>query len=116
MLHNCCCVSKFAPFAALSGYEEAVKETERLTDTRKEIDDQRAAILNERLFVLQERSMEKPFVTITYFVSDKKKSGGAYITVTGNVRWVDMYSGFVVFDNGERIPIMDIFDIQGDVF
>lgn len=108
--------AQFAPFAALTGYDEDVKEAARLTDDRMEHSEMRAEFLNERIRILQERILDRPYVTITYFLPDEKKSGGAYITTAGTLRWIDLYGRFMVFADGSKIPIMDIFDIQGYVF
>ena len=108
--------AQFAPFAALTGYEDAVKETARRTDTQLEVSEKRAALLDERLRILLEQAAERPLVTVTYFQPDAKKDGGAYVTVTGNVRRVDLFDRAVIFTDRRRIRIDDIFDLQGDLF
>ena len=62
--------AQFAPFAALTGYEERVKETARLTDTKIEIDDGLRNILNMKLNIISEHLKEKPEITITYFIKE----------------------------------------------
>lgn len=106
--------AQFAPFAALAGYSEEIQEAHRITEARKEVDEHTAGILNERLRILQ--SMDKPLVTVTYFVKDKRKPGGEYITVTGAVRWIDPYARCIVFCSGARVPIDDIYNIIGEMF
>ena len=76
--------AQFAPFAALSGYEEAVIETRRLTDKRRALDESEKEKLNARLQLVKDYLEAKPIVEITYFVPDERKSGGAYITSTGD--------------------------------
>src|SRR5574344_2002509 len=77
--------AQFAPFAALTGYDDAVKETARLTDKKVELDEYSKDALNERLNMIQDAIDEQPEVSITYFLLDKKKSGGAYVTATDRV-------------------------------
>ena len=85
--------AQFAPFAALTGYDDAVKETARLTDRRIELDEGEKAAIDQRLLLVQERLPEPTEVTITYFVSDKRKAGGAYVSVRVMDNWVNILSG-----------------------
>ena len=107
--------AQFAPFAALTGYDEAVEETARLTDSKVELDEYQKAELNDRLQFLN-NSEEDEAVGITYFVSDKRKSGGSYITKKGIVLKVREYEKDVVMDDGTEIPIDDIMTIEGNQF
>ena len=81
--------AQFAPFAALTGYDEAIKETARQTDKRIEINEELKRILNEKLQLIKKEIHTKPKIIVTYFVSDSKKEGGKYITITGNVIKID---------------------------
>ena len=108
--------AQFSPFAALTGYDDAVKETARLTDTKAELDEYEKAAINERLNRIQDTFDVQPEVSITYFLPDKKKSGGAYITVTGCVKKVDEYEHVVVMRNGTNVHIDDIAEIDGEIF
>lgn len=107
--------AQFAPFSALTGYDEAVEETARLTDSKLELDEYQKAELNDRLQFLN-NSEEDEAVRITYFVPDKRKSGGAYITKKGIVLKVREYEKDVVMDDGTEIPIDDIMAIEGNQF
>ena len=100
--------AQFAPFAALTGYETAVGETARLTSERRELDPQEAAELNRRLADLAARLKDRPKVTIEYFVPDERKSGGAYVTVTGRVRNISVAERLLVMEDGAVIPLEDI--------
>ena len=78
--------AQFSPFAALSGHEDAIRETARLTTERAELSESRKEELNEQLVWLREHPDARERVTVTYFRPDAKKAGGAYVTVTGAVR------------------------------
>ena len=108
--------AQFAPFAALTGYDDAVKETARLTDKKVELDEYSKDALNERLNMIQYAIDEQPEVSITYFLFDKKKSGGAYVTATDRVKKIDEYENIVLLQDGTKIPIDDIAEIVGEVF
>lgn len=108
--------AQFAPFAALSGYDSAIRETARLTDDRIELGEELLLELNTRLQMLSERIQEAPIVSITYFTPDKQKSGGAYLTASGVVRRINDFDRTILLDDGTRIKIDDIVNIQGEVF
>lgn len=107
--------AQFAPFAALTGYDEAVEETARLTDSKLELDEYQKAELNDRLQFLN-NSEEDEAVSITYFVPDKRKSGGAYITKKGIVLKIRDYEKDIIMNDGTEIPIDDIIAIEGNQF
>lgn len=104
--------AQFSPFVALTGHSDAVKETARLTDEKAELTEDEISALNQKLNYLTEHAEERPEITVEYFVPDERKSGGAYITVTGNFRRIDEYSQNIIMANGGEIPIKDIFIIQ----
>ena len=103
--------AQFSPFAALTGYDAAVKETERLTEEWIELDEGSKMILNGRLQVLKEHIKEKPFVTVTFFRPDARKAGGEYVTITGNVKKINEYERLIIMDDSMLIPIDRIYDI-----
>ena len=102
--------AQFSPFAALTGYEDTIRETARLTDTRIELDEYAKAALDARLQAIQ--SNPRLFVVITYFVPDTRKAGGAYVTAEGSVRKIDRHT--VQMTDRTEIPIEDIIEIEGD--
>lgn len=108
--------AQFSPFAALTGYDDAVKETARLTDSKIELDEYELQELNEKLNKIQDNLREDAEVSITYFVPDKKKSGGSYKTISGIVKRIDEYEQLILMKDGTKIPIGDILEINGDVF
>lgn len=104
--------AQFAPFAALTGHGAAVKETARLTKERMELDESCKALINRQLTVLKEQADKEPSVSITYFVEDQKKSGGAYVSASGCVKKIDEYKKLLILADGTRIPIADIIEIE----
>ena len=108
--------AQFSPFAALTGYEDAIKETGRLTDVKIELSDEDRELLDQKQQYLQEHIGDRPEITITYFVPDEKKSGGAYISISGRMKRVDEYARQFVLTDGKKIPLDDIIDIRSDCF
>lgn len=108
--------AQFSPFAALTGHESATAEAARLTDKKIELDEYTKANLSDRLFKIQDQIDEHPEVSITYFKSDKKKSGGAYITVTGCVKKIDEHERTIKMQDNTIIKISDILEINGELF
>jgi len=108
--------AQFSPFAALTGYDAAVRETARLTDVRRDLDDTERSVLNEKLRMLRDFLDESPQVRVTYFVPDSRKQGGEYVTVTGEVKQLDEYSRTVVMADGSVIPMEQIREIRGELF
>lgn len=91
--------AQFSPFAALTGYNDTVRETARLTDEKQELTTDRINNLNQKITFLKENAEERPDVTIEYFVSDEKKSGGKYVTLSGKFRRINEYNHNMVFAN-----------------
>lgn len=108
--------ARFAPFAAITGYEEMVLEEARVTEERIELDDNTKAALNDKLNMILEFIDEQPEVKIIYFEPDRKKSGGAYLTITGAVKRIDEYERLVILTDGKKINIDDIYNLQSELF
>ena len=104
--------AQFAPFAALTGFEDEIQETARLTDGRAELDEYVKAEINESLVMLREKISSQPETAITYFVADEKKSGGKYVNVKGKVVKIDEYARIVIMADETKIPIDDIYSIE----
>lgn len=107
--------AQFAPFAALTRHGEAVKETSRLTENRIELDESCKAYLDEKLQSLKKRCGEQPDVSVTYFVPDTKKQGGAYVTVSGSLKKIDVYRRVIVLTDRTEIPVDEIIEIDSTV-
>ena len=104
--------AQFSPFAALVGYDDAVAETARLTDSKVELTEDEMSMLNANLNQLLDRLDEQPQISVTYFVPDEKKSGGKYVEKVGMVRIYDSYAQELVFMDKSRLNIQDIISIK----
>lgn len=108
--------AQFAPFAALTGYDAAIKETGRLTDEKIEMDEESLNMLNMKFQLLVEVLDENQEVSFTYFKPDERKAGGAYVTATGIVKKVDDYERLITMKDGTKIPINDVYSIESEIF
>lgn len=104
--------AQFSPFAALTGYEDAVLEAGRLTDAPMELDESRRAELSEKLRRLHEREGERPSARITYFQYDLYKPGGMYVTAEGPVKKVDPVYHTVIMADGTVIDMDDVAEVE----
>ena len=114
--------AQFSPFAALTGHDAAIKETQRITDEWVEPDEDKKELLDEKLQMIRESlSGEKggqnlPEIKFTYFQPDEKKSGGAYLTISGKVKKIDEYNHQVILEDETALTIEHIVDIEGGLF
>ena len=108
--------AQFSPFAALTGYEEAIYETGRLTEERAELGEEEKAILDRKQRLLLEKLYERPALTVTFFVPDEKKSGGRYVTKTGNLKKIDLIQQWMLLTDGTKIPLDDVMSIESKLF
>ena len=108
--------AQFSPFAALTGHKAAINETARLTDEKQILSEDVIAKLNEQLNLIKENIGTNLIVTITYFVPDDRKSGGAYISNTGVVKKINEYNHTVILTDNTVIPIEQISEMQSDIF
>ena len=104
--------AQFAPFEALSGYEDEVDEVARLTDSLKDMTEDDQDELNKAFCSLMESESERPLVTVSYFKPDSKKSGGKYLTYTGNFRFYDEAERKLKFADGMIIDMEYICRIE----
>ena len=108
--------AQFAPFAALTGYDAAIKETGRLTDERIELDVEALSALDMKYQLLMEALDEAPEVTITYFQPDERKAGGKYVSAVGAVKKIDDFERRITMQDGAKIPMDDVLSIEGELF
>ena len=104
--------AQFAPFAALTGYDSAIKETGRLTDERIELDEEALAALDRKYQLLMDTLDDAPEVTIIYFQPDERKAGGQYVSATGTVKKVDTFGRRILLQDGTRIPLDSVYDLR----
>jgi len=107
--------AQFAPFSALTGYEDKVKETGRLTDKKIEIDEGLQSLLNSKLSIISDNIKSKPLIAITYFVKDSKKDGGKYVSKSGNVKKIDDIECTITLTDGTIINLYDVINITGEI-
>ena len=103
--------AQFSPFAALTGYEDALRETARLTDRFIELDEDGKQEIDRQIGYLQQHLEETLPVKITYFVPDERKDGGAYHTLEGCVQKIDETDRSLRIQ-GTEIPVERIYRID----
>lgn len=108
--------AQFSPFAALTGYNAEINETARLTDEKLDLSEDRVNDINTKLQIVNDNIHECPEVTVEYFVPDERKSGGAYIKKSGNIRRIDEHERILIMKDGRSVPIDDIYSLNGDIF
>lgn len=104
--------AQFAPFAALTGYGDIIKETARQTDAAPELSGDEMEALNYKIQLVCALPGEKPEIVITYFVPDQKKSGGAYYTARGRIRRIDPDAGQIILEEGKQIDLNNVVKID----
>ena len=105
--------AQFAPFSALTGYEDEVKETARLTEKEVTLTNEQKLIINEKLNFLKDKDIN---VKVIYFIKDNKKSGGKYFEKYGIIKKIDYLKMFVMFDDKFKLDMNSIIEIQIDNF
>ena len=108
--------AQFAPFSALVGYSDKIKETSRIVEKKIEFSEEEKDIINKKILLLNDNIKNNNQVSITYFISDNKKDGGSYITTFDIIKKIDMYNKLIILDNGTKILFDDIYNIESDLF
>lgn len=108
--------AQFSPFAALTGHDAALDETARLTDIFIEPDEDEKQMLDAKIQIINDFIEDKPEITVTYFVPDEKKDGGAYVSVCGYVKKTDYLKREIIMSGGEVIPADCVKEINGSIF
>lgn len=102
---------QFSPFSALTGYDDKVKETARYTDSEIYLDEEKEEIIRNKLNIIEENIKNNMEITITYFVKDKRKSGGEFKTISGIVKKIDTFKNEIIFTDKNKISLDNIIDI-----
>ena len=101
----------FSPFAALTGFDEEISETARLTDQKPELSEDKLTMLDEQLAILKTRLSQSPMVEVLYFRKDHRKSGGAFLTYRGQLRYIDEIGHRLIFRDETVILLEDILEL-----
>ena len=108
--------AQFAPFAALTGYDGVIAETARLTDSEDAENDESVAILDKKLRFLKGVADSHPYVEITYFIPDERKSGGRYETVYGYLKMLDEIERSIILMDKRQILFERIRSLDSTAF
>lgn len=107
--------AQFAPFAALTGYAEAINEAGRLVDKKRELTEEEQESISNKINYLLENKDKDYEVIIIYFIADLKKDGGKYLSINGVIKKVDIVNRFIMV-NKKKIYIEDIIMIDSNIF
>lgn len=108
--------AQFSPFAALTGYEDAIKEASRIVDEKIELSEEEKEEINRQLNYLNEHKKDNIQITITYFLKDMKKNGGSYRQITSNLKRLDEIEKTILLADNTILRIDDIRKIQSPLF
>lgn len=108
--------AQFAPFSALTGYDAVIRETGRQTQNQIDLGEYGREVLDRKQRILMDHVGDCPEVTVTYFVPDQRKSGGTYVSCTGNVKKVDLYRGRLVMTDEREIQLDRIVEMESKLF
>lgn len=104
--------AQFAPFAALTGYDESIEEASRIVENKITLGIDKTNEINEKLTFLASQLINKPQISITYFKKDRLKEGGKYISITGIISKIDTTNRKILVNKTEKIDLDDIIDIS----
>lgn len=104
--------AQFAPFAALTGYDDGIREAGRETEARRELNENEKNDLDIKMCFIEDIIASRPVITAGYFVPDEKKAGGRYEQFTGNVRRLDRVNGELIFTDGSKLSLDDIYSVE----
>ena len=108
--------AQFAPFAALTGYDDSIKEAARIVDEKIELGEQEIQELDYRFHIIETNIKDKPQVIITYFIQDKNKKGGTYYTKEITIKKIDMIDRIIITIDKEKLNLDDIYTVEGKIF
>lgn len=108
--------AQFAPFAALTGYGEAINETGRLVDKKIELSASEIDSINEKLRYIEDNKDKRIEISVLYFLPDEKKKGGKYVSAKGIVRRILPHDDAIEFEDWSTVKISDIKSITANEF
>ena len=108
--------AQFMPFAALTGYEDLIRESSRITQSCIELSETEIEELKQKLEILQKHENEKPLIKVQYFIRDLKKSGGSYQTVEKHLHRIDDIEKKIIFKDRTTIQFEEIISIEYEEF
>ncbi|MBR5755809.1 MAG: hypothetical protein IKX97_08350 [Erysipelotrichaceae bacterium] len=108
--------AQFAPFAALTGYDESINEAARMVDARIELSEEEKQDLDRKFMILEESVKDRPEIVITYFIPDKRKKGGMYLSEKITIRRIDCVERVIITTDRKRYRLDDIDDLDGELF
>lgn len=108
--------AQFAPYAALTGFDDEIVETARIVNKKIELSEDKKSELSYKLTYLNDHIKENIEIEITYFMSDLKKQGGSYITKIGTLKRIDNVKKEIEFIDKMIIKINNIYDIKSECF
>lgn len=108
--------AQFSPFMALTGYEDVIRETARLTWQKPELSENVREELEGKMWILAEHIAEHPEITVSYFLPDERKEGGSMVRETGRLKKIDETERIIRLENGCEIRVDDILEIEGEIF
>ena len=100
--------AQFAPFAALTGYEEAIIEAAKINEEKKIISSDEIQEIRNKLLVIESQLSFSPLVKVTYFDASQKR----YVDYTGNVKKIDKENKYLVFSSKKKIHFKAIYKIE----
>lgn len=104
--------AQFAPFAALTGYDDKVSEAARLTDDEIELSEDLKNHIDIKLQIVNEHIKDNREITVLYFEKDKRKRGGKYIKYKGIVKKIDLIENTIKFKDNFKINLDMVLDIE----
>ena len=108
--------AQFMPFAALTGYEDLIREFSRITQKRIELSETEIEELKNNLEILRVHEKEKPMIKVMYFLHDLKKKGGSYQTVEKHLHRIDDIEKKIIFKDRTTIQFDDIISVEYEKF
>ena len=108
--------AQFAPFAALTGHNAAIRETARVTQSQIQLTEDEKERLDYKQQLLQAHLAQHPAVTVTYFLPDGKKDGGEYRELVGKLRGINLHRRVLGLMDGTEIALDDMVELHSPLF